>query len=125
MQAWEAKNAREYRPTPELLGTWEGQVRASGGNLGIRLVFQEDGDVHVTLENQYPTLLDAVRFEDGLLMGEFVGECAAEFSVDHPHLIRLGLRPEGGRLSGFAASIFAGPAGDFALPQYVRLSRAE
>ncbi len=120
---WEAKTGRAYKATSELVGTWSGVIHQSGGVLPLEILIQADGDVHVSLENQYITLLNGVRYEDGLLTGEFVGECAAEQSVDHPHLIRLGLHLQDGRLSGFAAPILANEAGSFALPMYIALER--
>jgi hypothetical protein len=120
--AWEAQTAPPYEPTPELLGAWEGTIRTEEREIPVAIEFQEDGDVHVTLEGQYTALLNGVRYEDALLTGEFVGECPIEQPVTHPHTIQLGLRLQDRRLSGYAKSIFSNDAGYFALPAYASLT---
>jgi CubicO group peptidase (beta-lactamase class C family) len=121
--SWEAQTAPPYEPKRELLGEWRGAIRTAAGETKVTLEFQQDGDVHVKLEGQHEVLLNAVRYEDGLLTGEFLGQCPVERPVAHPHEIQLGLRLRNGRLSGYAKSISSSDAGRFGLPAYISLTR--
>jgi len=68
----------------------------------ITLAAQADGDIHVTLADQLPTLLAEPNWENGLLSGAFLGELRLAEPAGSPHRIELALRPAGDALSGFA-----------------------
>jgi CubicO group peptidase (beta-lactamase class C family) len=124
MTEYEAAVNRPYAPSPELAGAWEGTVHGAGDPAPLRLTFQPDGDVHVALDDQLPTLLAGARWEEGLLQGSFLGTLRLAEPAEHPHRIALALRPAGDSLTGFATASFTTARGHFELPAYVALRRA-
>ncbi len=123
MEAWEAATYRPYRPGAELAGEWVGAVRTPDGEQReLRLVFQPDGDVHVRLAGQLPTLLDGVAWEEGLLTGSFAANLLTE-AGPVAQQITLGMRLAGEALSGYASAAWEDDRGRFSLPSYVRLVR--
>jgi hypothetical protein len=85
------------------------------------MVFQEDGDIHVELDGQHATLLNAARIEEGLLQGEFLGRIPVEEADDGYQAIRVGLHNGGDRISGYVTAAFTTDRGRFTLPAYVQL----
>ncbi len=120
--AWESLAYRPYQPEAELLGAWKGAIEGRSGPLELELVFQPDGDIHVTLEGRDPTLLAGAGWEEGLLTGRFLGKLPLEEEAGHPHRIELALYPRGGRLEGYATAYVTNKRGSFALPAYLHLA---
>jgi CubicO group peptidase (beta-lactamase class C family) len=86
-----------FRAGPEWSGIWKGQVKAAGRDIPVVTVFQEDGQIRIALDGQYPTLLDEARVTKDMLTGAFLGKLPLEEATDRYHRIELA---EGGRQSG-------------------------
>jgi CubicO group peptidase (beta-lactamase class C family) len=93
-----------FQPDASLLGTWRGAVATWSGPVPLELVFQDDGDVHVKLGDQLPTVLSETRLQDGYLVGRFGGRIPTEDALRHPHTVQLSLRVAEGRLAGEATA---------------------
>jgi len=69
---------QEYKPVPELLGDWEGEVHTYEGNCPMTLSFKESGDIIATLvksEERYPwpVLVVDATFTNNRFMGKMAG----------------------------------------------------
>ncbi|MGH7664151.1 MAG: serine hydrolase domain-containing protein [Gemmatimonadaceae bacterium] len=114
----------DFEPPPELLGEWAGTLRTYENTTPIRLVVQPDGDVHVLMEGQLRTLLNAVAYNDGNLTGRFAGTIPTADARRHPHSVLVDLRlHDDGTLSGQASALNTEPRLFFALTSYMELRR--
>jgi len=113
-----------FVPTPELVGTWTGQVVTWQRTLPIRMVVKPDGDVHVTFDNQPEALLNGVSYMNGDFNGRFTGSLSEPDIGRHPHVLILeNLRLRNGKLCGtFMASEVTG-RGHYSLPSWVEMER--
>jgi len=133
LKAQRAKNALSsqpsipkaaFRPPPELIGSWKGEVDTWNGKIPVRMEVRTDGDIHIKMGDQWDTLetlLNNVQFHDGELSGSFAGIIPTEDANRHHYnvlLDRLVLR--GDTLSG-AAVADAGPY--YALASWIKLVR--
>jgi CubicO group peptidase (beta-lactamase class C family) len=121
-QASEAPpSAVPFRPTAELVGAWKGVVKTWSSELPVLMEIKPDGDIHIKLSDQLPTLLDNVTFSDGELNGSFQGTIPTEDANRDRHSIllnRLVLR--GDTLAGAA---IADAGNHYGLPSYITLVR--
>jgi len=110
------------RPVPQSArGEWEGEVRTFEGALPVKMVFQEDGDIHVKLADQMTTLLNQVHFRDGdILKGEFWGQIETSDTREFPHTtVRVEMLLRGDRLTGWALA----KSPRYGLPSWTHLTR--
>lgn len=90
----------EFRPGPELLGTWRGQSHTYRGDLPVMLEFKESGDLHAQIGSGLKTLLNEARFEAGWLTGRMFGDIGTEDAARRPYLLHVNLKLRGGALNG-------------------------
>jgi CubicO group peptidase (beta-lactamase class C family) len=115
------KKVDEKSSLPEtLLGKWEGHIKTYSGVMPIQMIFQNDGDIHVKIENQLETLLNSVDFKDCILTGVFNGEVKTEDASRFPHTIHLKMQLREKRLYGYANAT-ARPF--FSLSSWIELRR--
>jgi hypothetical protein len=105
-----------------MLGEWRGTIVTTSAKLPIRLLFQQDGDIHVQVADQPETLVK-LAYDDGLLSGTFLAEIPAEEKAGHAHDVTLALLQNGMQLSGYVVSSFSNERGAFSLPSYVALEK--
>jgi hypothetical protein len=111
-------------PPADLAGAWTGTLRTyDGGAVPIALLFQPDGDVHVTLDAQLKTLLVAPSYNKGELTGRFLGTLPTEEQRRHAYSIQLDLRLRDGALRGQASALSTEDPVYYALTSYVELRR--
>lgn len=110
-------------PPTDLAGAWTGTVRTYSGSAPISLLFQPDGDVHVTLENQLKTLLSGASYTNGVFAGNFTGTIPTEDQRRFSSVVRLDLRLRDGVLRGQASAISPNGGYHYALSSYVELRR--
>ncbi len=96
------KKPERFSPPPSLLGEWEGEIKTYSGVMPVKMVFQDDGDIHVKIEDQLETLLNEVSFKGEILSGRFYGEIKTEDATRFPHTVDLKMKLYGQRLSGSA-----------------------
>jgi CubicO group peptidase (beta-lactamase class C family) len=124
-----ARQASAAIPTPpafppaDLAGAWTGTLRTYAGSVPIALLFQPDGDVHVTVDNQLKTLLSGASYANGVLAGNFAGVVPTEDQRRHANAVRLDLRLRDGVLRGQASAISPNGGSYYALSSYVELRR--
>lgn len=84
------------------------------------MVFQDDGDIHVSMDNQMETLLNNVKFKKGdILKGDFRGQINTSDTKQVPHYdIRVEMILRGNTLSGYAK---ATNSTYYGLASYIRL----
>ncbi|MBV9477866.1 MAG: beta-lactamase family protein [Acidobacteria bacterium] len=121
---YEAWANAPYADRAALKGEWRGEIQNAQTKLPIRLLFQDDGDVHVRVGEQPETLL-AVSPQEGYFGGTFIANVPAEEAAGHPHRVELRVRRNADRLSGYVVSDFSNADGSFSLPSYVWLRKAE
>jgi CubicO group peptidase (beta-lactamase class C family) len=115
-----------FQPPASLIGTWQGFVRTYEGEVPMGLVVQEDGDIHATIGDQPPTLLNSASFNEatGNLTGRFMATIPTEDARRHAHTVLLNVHLRNGVMSGQASAQTAGGAPYyFALTSYVELRR--
>ena len=110
-----------FTPTQEFLGEWRGEVRTWSGTLPVTMVFQADGDVHIKVGEQFETLLNNIRFEDGVLSGRSFGTLPTEDASRRPHDLRFSLTLRGNALSGTVTAASTSRRDYFYLPSWVAL----
>jgi hypothetical protein len=96
-------------------------VKTWSSELPVLMEIKPDGDIHIKLSDQLPTLLDNVTFSDGELNGSFQGTIPTEDANRDRHSIllnRLVLR--GDTLAGAA---IADAGNHYGLPSYITLVR--
>jgi CubicO group peptidase (beta-lactamase class C family) len=123
MTEYETWGQRPYKPSPDLLGEWQGTIATTRGDLPVAFTFQPDGDVHVKVGNQLETLISGIGYDDGLLSGTFLADIPAEEAAGHLHRVTISLRQVGTRLSGFVTSEITNERGKFSLPSYAAFQK--
>jgi CubicO group peptidase (beta-lactamase class C family) len=115
---------QDFKPSNELLGAWQGKVQTYKGELGFKLLFQPDGDVHVKLGTQLTTLLNRPQFKDGYLSGSFAGDIGTEDANRTRYLLQLSLKLRGVVLNGaMTAQSMPGRRVGNALTHWVELKK--
>jgi hypothetical protein len=110
-------------PPAELAGAWTGTLRTYRGPVPIALLFQPDGDVHVTVDNQLKTLLSGASYSNSVFAGNFTGIIPTEDQRRHANAVRFDLRLRDGVLRGQASAISPNGGYHYALSSYVELRR--
>lgn len=110
-------------PPPELAGAWTGTLRTYDSTVTMALLFQPDGDVHVTLGNQLRTLLGVASYQNGNLVGRFAGTIPSDEQGRHQHSVLLDLRLRDSTLRGQATAQTTQEPIYYALSSYVELAR--
>jgi beta-lactamase family protein len=127
-----ARRARQAAATPaappafppaELAGAWTGTLRTYDGTAPISLLFQPDGDVHVTLGNSLKTLLSGASFTKGELTGRFLGTISTEEQRRYASSVLLDVRLRDGALRGQASAMSTDDPVYYALASYVELRK--
>jgi CubicO group peptidase (beta-lactamase class C family) len=113
-----------FKPGPELVGAWRGQVQTHAATVPLTLEIKADGDVHARLGTQLETLLNRVAIADGYLVGSMMGDIGTDDASRTPHTLALTLKLRGGVLVGgmTAMSLPAKRVGN-ALTHWVELKK--
>jgi hypothetical protein len=121
----QAPPGQDFKPSDALLGAWQGKVHTYKGEIGFRLLFQPDGDVHTKLGSQLITLLSRPQFKDGYLSGSFAGDIGTEDANRTRYLLQLSLKLRGDVLNGAmtAQSVAMGRRVGNALTHWVELKK--
>jgi CubicO group peptidase (beta-lactamase class C family) len=90
----------EWSAQENLLGNWLGSIHTYNGDLPLRVTFQPDGDVHITLADQMKTLLTHPVFHDNTLTGQFNADVGTDDANRHPNHLRLALKLRENVLNG-------------------------
>jgi CubicO group peptidase (beta-lactamase class C family) len=121
MQTIEAADTVPFKSSDPWFGKWRGTLKTSDGDLPIEMSFKRDGDIKVSMRDQYPTLMSEARFSRGLLSGALLAKLPLEEKPIHYHRLELCLRLDHDRLYGFAFANFTNDRGKFEIPTYVAL----
>ena len=114
----------QYAPNAELIGHWQGFVRTHDEQkINLQLQIQADGDIHVSLGDQYTTLLASKRYNNRVLEGWFPGILPGMKVSESTHDIAARLFFEKDRASGYFSSSFFDATGVYELPNYVELEK--
>jgi CubicO group peptidase (beta-lactamase class C family) len=119
-----ASSLRNAFPTSEFIGRWSGYVRLMDDNrMSLEMLVQPDGDVHVTLEDQYTVLLTETRFQNGVLEGWFPGLIPVQVENDRVHDILGRFRFHENIVEGYLNANFDDANGTYDLPNLIHLKR--
>ena len=113
-----------YRAKEETMGRWSGFVRTfDDKQIPIEFLLQPDGDIHVTMEDQYEVLLTETRYQNGLLEGWFPGLLPSAIPTDRSHDILARILFDETTARGYLNANFSDHRGSFELPSYLYLER--
>lgn len=128
------KDSAPFKPGKDLVGRWEGKVHTYEGEVPMQLKIQASGDVHVRIGGEsrwmsrssmlQETLLNNVKFEDGVLTGSALSQIQTTDTARHPHTVSLTLTKRGQVLNGpsTAVSIYEG-LWVYGLPYWTELKK--
>lgn len=100
-----------FAPPDELVGVWEGRVRAGGADMPAKLTVEKGGSVRLELDGKetaaltVPTPLGRLRFRDGVLLAPFMAELKTPDTARAPHILLLGAKLRGDRLGGALSAV--------------------
>ena len=118
--------AETHKTPPELLGMWEGSVRTWQSSIPLKLVFQNDGDIHVKLGDQFETLLNQPHWAGKMFVGLFGGSITTPDANRQRHYVRLELWQRGdSKLTGEANAEATDDPAHYSLASYVELARVQ
>jgi hypothetical protein len=113
-----------FAAPPELLGSWEGAASTYQGERAVKMRFQEDGDIHVQIDDQLVTLVSEAWFADGELRGVFAGDIGTDDAGRRPYHLSLRLKLRGDLLNGSLTALSKpGPRPGDALSYWIELAR--
>lgn len=84
----------------EFIGKWEGTIKTYDGELNVEMEFQNDGDIHIQLENQLKTLLTLQSYGNGYIFGTFNGTIPTSDNERCPYILQLFVRLREDRING-------------------------
>ncbi len=96
----------EFKPVSELTGKWEGEIKTYEDILPVKMIFQEDGDVHIYLDKQLKTLMNNVSFRNNTLTGASYGSIPSGDAQLFRHNISYKLKLKDNRLCGYVSTSF-------------------
>ncbi len=110
----------------DYLGKWKGFLRYYDDRRdSVELDFQNDGDIHIKIGNQFTTLVNFPSFQKPVIRGVF--DAAIELDIDYPndHFINFNLFLKGSEAHGYLMSNIRTQSGVFGLPNYLYLQRMQ
>jgi CubicO group peptidase (beta-lactamase class C family) len=122
-----------YRPDPELTADWKGEIRTYAGDIPVRMVFQEDGDIHFLkpLDIDRTWVLEDSEYSDRVLndaaaagnrlRGWLEGTVPTGDASRYPHVLVFDLVHDGDRLEGSVTAMSAAERMYFGLSYYIAL----
>jgi CubicO group peptidase (beta-lactamase class C family) len=114
---------RPYKPVPELLGLWEGNITTYEEVTPLTMDFQSDGDIHVKIKGQLETLLNNVRYRNKMLSGNCSGTILSGDARRFPHDISFRMKLNGDVLSGYISTRFKTERSYGTFSSYIKLIR--
>lgn len=125
----------------DLIGTWEGNILTYMEKIPIKLIFQEDGDIHVYTKVQFESknlmelmrktnngfqhkmLLNEIFLINGHLRGWYVERIPGEDLSRCPHTTLLDLEYQSGKLRGTAAALASSKRMYYGISHYLELEK--
>jgi len=94
----------------QITGEWEGTVSTYEDGFPVSMVFQEDGDIFITLktsplESVCPKKLNRVFYNNNRLLGIFSGTIPTSDAMRHKHFVVLNVYFQENRLVGSVSAI--------------------
>jgi len=99
-EAGKGMGRRDAKIPSELIGKWEGKIKAYDREIGVKMLIQEDGDFHVKLQDQLETLINNVSYSRFFIFGIFNGKIPTLDNERRPYVIQIFVILRGSRLSG-------------------------
>jgi CubicO group peptidase (beta-lactamase class C family) len=122
MKRFESASAFEsYTPVSQLIGQWEGSIISPKAETPIRMVFHDNGKIHVRIDKRHRTLLSSASVRHNELKGDFRGTLPNEEGLHREHTIDIHVRVKNGRMYGVATAKFEAEHGTVMLPSYISL----
>ena len=119
-----SSSRQPFTPTDDLVGEWQGELVTWLNTYPVVMTIHADSDVHIKVGDQMETVLNGVRFADGLLSGRFAGHIFTEDAGRQEHYLeldRLALR--GDTLAGALQATAPTSRRHYSLPSWIRLTR--
>lgn len=138
-QAATQEKSKEIKQS-DLNGKWDGFIVTNKNKIPIELVFQEDGNIRVTMPIQFESmllrtniykiqhkmLLNKWFFNNGHLMGWYAGNIPGEHLLRCPQTTLLNLEYKNGKLIGTAAALASNSSRmHYALSYYLELEKKD
>ena len=118
------KDKDAYHPAPEFLGAWTGTLRTWQATIPFKLVFQQDGDIHVKLGDQLETLVNDAHWDGKQFDGHFTASIPTPDAEHHRHAAHLELWQRNGKLTGEVNAEATDEPAHYSLASYVELTRS-
>lgn len=112
-----------FKPTPFLVGDWNGRVHTDAGDSSIRVRILADGRVSMQIGERTPENVTDVAFKSGTLSGVTRGELNAPDLKRHaPYELELNLQARGNSLTG-CVTAFRSEGRPFGLSHWAELRK--
>jgi len=98
--AGEKKEKRKVDIPVKYIGEWKGKIKTYEGDINVRMIIQNDGDCHITLDGQPGTPVQHVGYSNFSIHGIFNGKIPTKDTGRHPYIVQLFAVSRGDRLSG-------------------------
>jgi CubicO group peptidase (beta-lactamase class C family) len=123
MKRYESENAfKSYTPIPRLTGSWEGKIKTPETETPIRMIFHDNGKVHVRLGKQQEAILDNVSIRNDELKADFRAESQSEDGINNEQAISIHVKVKDKRMYGVATADLDASKGLLS-PSYICLNR--
>ncbi|MBK96166.1 MAG: hypothetical protein CMJ79_15240 [Planctomycetaceae bacterium] len=94
-----------FNPSPELQGTWVGEIQTYEGPRQLQLWIGNDGSCRARLEGQLVTLVSDPKLTEGLFTGMLNGDLQTSDTSRVKHRLRLRLTIRNGQLTGAVEAV--------------------
>ncbi len=99
-EAGKGTGRRDLNIPVELIGKWEGKIKAYDREIRVKMFIQEDGDFHIKLQDQLETLINNVSYSRFFIFGYFNGKIPTRDNERRPYVLQIFVLLRGNRLSG-------------------------
>ncbi len=124
MKHFESADAsKPYKPGSQLVGSWEGEIKAQEGGIPIKMIFRDNGKVSVRFGKRHVTLLGNVIARNGELKGDFQGVFPNKSGSTREHTISIHAKVRNGTMFGVATAEFGTNQRFQMLPFYICLNK--
>jgi CubicO group peptidase (beta-lactamase class C family) len=123
------KNSSDFSDIPfvaddRFIGTWEGKIKTYADSIPVKMVFDKNGKIYITLENQFETLLNNVTISNGLIHGQCFGTITLPETEGYPHYLEFTVKEDSGVIYGnVSAQSYNLKRPYFLIPAFIRIKK--
>ncbi len=126
-----------FEPAPDLIGEWKGKIMTYGLDIPVRMVFQQDGDIHFLkppdIDNTwvlqdleyFDEVLNEVGMDGNRIRGWVDARVATGDAMRSPHVLLIDIVREGDSIDGSVTAVSAAERIYFGLSYCIHLERQD